>query len=159
MWLIATGDTGCGIAPGCAAARSSSRSSLVPYFEDCSFHSACVSCKCRRLRLYVVPCAVRMLYDLGMLALFVTMARSNFFRIGFSTCTVCCGDRGASSFAVRPWYDFYTSCRCWRNAFTFTSGRDDTVGRFDLYFLPFRSSHGDGRLWSIGFVLRHNIAK
>ena len=35
----------------------------------------------------------------------------------------------------------------------------DTAGRFDLYFLPFRISHGDGRLWSTGVVLRHNIAK
>ena len=119
----------------------------------------CVSRKCRRLHLYVVPCAVRMLYDIGMLALFVTMARSNFSRIGFSTRTVCCGDRGASSSAVRSWYDFYTSCHCWRNAFTFPSDRDDTAGRFYLYFLPFRSSHGDGRLWSIGVVLRDNIAK
>ena len=43
MWLIATGDSGCGIAPECAAARSSSRSSLIPSFEDGSFHSSCVS--------------------------------------------------------------------------------------------------------------------
>ena len=84
------------------------------------------------------------------------------FRIGFSTRTVCCGDRGAScasSFAVRSWYDLYTSCRCWRNSFTFPSDRDDMACRFDLYLLPFRSSHGDARLWSIGVVLRHNIAK
>ena len=133
------------IAPGCAAARSSSRSSLIPSFEDCSFHS-CVSRKCRRLRLYAVPCAVRLLYDLGVLALFVTLARSHVFWIGFSTRTVCCGDRGTSSFAGRSRYD----CRCWRNAFTSPFDRDDTAGKFDLYHLPFRSSHGDGRLWSIG---------
>ena len=53
----------------------------------------------------------------------------------------------------------YTSCRCWRNAFTSPFDRGDTAGRFDLYFLPFRISHGDGRLWSTGVVLRHNIAK
>ena len=41
-----------------------------------------------------------MLYDLGVLALFVTLARSHVFRIGFRTRTVYCGDRGASSFAV-----------------------------------------------------------
>ena len=116
---------GLGIAPGCAATRSSSRSSLIPSFEDCSFHSTCVSRKCRRLRLYAVPCAVWMLYDLGVLALFVTLARSHVFRIGFRTRTVCCGDRGASSLAVRSWYDLYTSCRCWRNAHTFPS-RDPT---------------------------------
>ena len=133
VWLIATDDSGCGIAPGCAAGRPSSRSSLVPSFDDCSFRSSCVSRKCRRLRLYVVPCAVRMLYDLGVLALFVTLARSHVFRIGVSTRTVCCccGDRGASSFAVRSWYDLYTTCRCWRNSFTFPSDRDDTAGRFD----------------------------
>ena len=94
--------------PGCAAARSSSRSSLIPSFEDCAFQFTSVSRKCRRLRLYVVPCAVGMLYDLGMLALFVTLARSHVFRIGSITRTVCCGDRGASSFAVRSWYDLYT---------------------------------------------------
>ena len=159
VWPIATGDSGCGIAPGCAAARSSSMSSLIPSFEDGSFHPSCVSRKCWRFRLYGVPCAVRMLYNLGVLALFVTLARSHVFRIGFRTRTVCCGDRGASSFAVRSWYDWYISCRCWRNAFTFPSDRDDMAGRFDLYLLPFRSSHGDGRLWSIGVVLRHNIAK
>ena len=157
MWLAATGDSGCGIASGCAAARSSLRSSLIPSFEDCSSHTSCVSRKCRRLRLYAVPCAVTMLYDLGVLALFVTLARSHVFRIGFSTRTVGCGDRGASSFAVRSWYDLYTSCRCWRNAFTSPFDRGDTTGRFDLYFLPFRISHGDGRLWSSGVVLRHNI--
>ena len=43
------------------------------------------------------------------------------FRIGVSTRTVCCVDRGASSFAVRSRYDLYTSYRCWRNAFTFPS--------------------------------------
>ena len=102
---------------------------------------------------------VRMLYDLGVLAFFVTLARSHVFRIGFRTRTVCCGDRGASSFAVRSSYDLYISCRCWRNAFTFPSDRDDLAGRFCLYLHPFRSSHGDGRLWSIGVVLRHNIAK
>ena len=32
MWLAATSDSGCGIAPGCSAARSSSRSSLIPSF-------------------------------------------------------------------------------------------------------------------------------
>ena len=159
MWLAATGDSGCGIASGCAAARSSSRSSLIPSFEDCCFHTSSVSRKCRRLRLYAVPCAVTMLYDLGVLALFVTLARSHVFRIGFTTRTVCCGDRGASSFAVRSWYDLYTSCRCWRNAFTSPFDRGDTAGNFDLYFLPFRISHGDGRLWSTGVVLRHNIAK
>ena len=107
----------------------------------------------------MVHCAVRMLYDLGVLALFVTLARSHVFRIGFSTRTVCCGDIGASSFAVRSWYDLYTFCRCLRNAFTSPFDRDDMAGMFDLYLLPFRSSHGDGRLWSIGAVLRHNIAK
>ena len=159
VWLAATGDSGCGIASGCAAARSSSRSSLIPSFEDCSFHTSCVSRKRRRLRLYAVPCAVTMLYDLGVLALFVTLARSHVFRIRFTTRTVCCGDRGASSFAVRSWYDLYTSCRCRRNAFTSPFDRGDTAGRFDLYFIPFRISHGDGRLWSTGVVLRHNIAK
>ena len=59
----------CGVAPGGVAARSSSSSSLIPSFEDCSFHYSCVSPKGRRLRLYAVPCAVRMLYDLGVLAL------------------------------------------------------------------------------------------
>ena len=94
-----------------------------------------------------------------LLALFVTLARSHVFRIGFSTRTVCCGDRGASPFAVRSWYYLNTSCRCWRNAFTSPFDRGDTTGRFDLYFLPFRISHGDGRLWSTGVVLRHTIAK
>ena len=156
MWLAATGDSGCGITSGCTAARSSSMSSLIPSFEDCYFHSSGVSRKCRRLRLYAVPCAVRMSYDLGVLALFVTLARSHVFRMGFSTRTVCCGDSVGSSFAVRSWYDLNTSCRCWRNTFTSPFGRSD---RFDLYFLPFRISHGDGRLWSTGVVLRHNIAK
>ena len=73
----------------CAAAQSSSRSSLIPSFEDCSFHYSCVSRKCRRLRMYAVPCAVSLLYDLGVLALFVTLARSHVFRIGFSTRIVC----------------------------------------------------------------------
>ena len=71
--LIATGYSGCGIAPGCAAARSSSRSSLISSFEDGSFlllvyHSFADDCVCTRLL------AVRMLYDLGVLALFVTLA-------------------------------------------------------------------------------------
>ena len=87
------------------------------------------------------------------------LGQAHVFRIGFTTRTVCCGDRGAISFAVRSWYDLYTSCRCWRNAFTSPFDRGDTAGRFDLYFLPFRISHGDGRLWSTGVVLRHNIAK
>ena len=143
----------------CVAAQYRVHIMTIPSFEDGSFHPSCVSRKCRRFRLYAVPCAVRMLYDLGVLALFVTLARSHVFRIGFRTRTVCCGDRGASSFAVRSWYDLYISCRCWRNAFTFPSDRDDMAGRFDLYLIPFRSSHGDGRLWSIGVVMRHNIAK
>ena len=94
---------------GCTAARSSSRSSLIPSFEDCSFHSSRVSRKCRRLRLYAVHCAVGMLYDLGVHALFVTLVRSHVFRVGFSIRTVWCGDRCASSLAVWSWYDFYPS--------------------------------------------------
>ena len=63
------------------------------------------------------------------------------FRIGSITRTVCRGDRGASSFAVRSWYDSYTFCRCWIIAFTSPFDRDDTALRFHLYLLPFRSSH------------------
>ena len=113
----------CGIAPGCEVTRSSS----IPSFEACSFHSSCVSRKCRRLRLYAVPCAVRMLYNLGVLALFVTLARAHVFRVGFSTRTICYGDRGASSLAVRSWYDLYPSCRCCRNSFTSLFNCDDTA--------------------------------
>ena len=94
VWLIAIVDSGGRIAPGCAAARSSSRSPLIPSFDDCSFHFSFVSRKFRRLRLYAVPFAIRMLYDIGVLALFVTLARSHIFRIGFSIRTVCRGDRG-----------------------------------------------------------------
>ena len=97
-------------------------------FEDCSFHSSCLSRKCRRLRMCAVPCAARMVYDLGVLVLFVTLARSHVFRVGFFTRTVCCGDRGASSLAVRAWYDLYPSGHCCRNAFTF-------------FRFPLRSSH------------------
>ena len=151
MCLVATGDSVCWMC-SCSIV---SRSSLIPSFEHCSFPSSCVSRKCCRLRLYVVPyCAVRMLYDLGVLALFVTLARSHVFRVGFSTRTVCCGDRGARSLAVRSWYDLYPPCCCCRNAFTYPfDRRDDPAFRFDLYRLPLRSSHGDIKLWLIRVVL------
>ena len=147
--------------PGCAAARSSSTLSLIPSFEDCSFHASCVSRKCRQSHLYAVACAFRimMLHDLGVLALFATLAKYHVFRVGTCTRTVCCGDKGASSFAVRSWYYLYTSSRCCRNAFTSRFDLDGTAGRFDLYRRRLRSLHGDGRLWSIGVVLRHNIAE
>ena len=155
--LCVPGDSVCWIAPGCVAARSSSRSSLIPSFEHCSLPSSCVSRKCCRLRLYVVPyCAVRMmmLYDLGVLALFVTLARSHVFRVGFSTRTVCCGDRGARSLAVRSWYDLFPRCCCCRNAFTYPfDRRDDPAFIFDFYRLPLRNSHGDIKLWLIRVVL------
>ena len=134
MWLTATGDSGRGIAPGCAAARSSSLPSLIPSFEDCSFDSSRVSRKCRRLRLYAVPCAVMMLYDLGALALFVTLARFHVFRVGVSTRTVCCVGRGASFLAVRSLYDLCPSCRCCINTITYPFWYD-TAGRFDFVFL------------------------
>ena len=98
--------------------------------------------------------------DLGVLALFVTMAMQvPLFRVGFSTRTVCFGDRGASYIAVRSWYDLYPSCRCCRHAFTSPFDLDDTGGIFDLYRLSLRSFHGYNMLWSIGVVLRQIIAK
>ena len=89
------------------------------------YHASAADCVCTRF----LNCAVMMLYDLGVLALFLTLTRFHVFRVGFSTRTVCCGDRGASSLAVRSWYDLYPSCRCCRNAFTSPFDRDDTTGR------------------------------
>ena len=39
--------------------------------------------------LQAVPCSVKMLYDLGVLCLFVTLTRSNVFRVAFSNRIVC----------------------------------------------------------------------
>ena len=97
-----------------------------------------------------------MSYDLGVLALFVNLARSHVFRIGFSTRTVCCEVRGARFFVVRSLYDLVTSCRFWINAFTFPLDRDEMAGRFDVYLPKSRSSQGDGRLCYIGVLTRFN---
>ena len=78
MWLIATDDSGCGIARDVQPLdrlrgrnwyhHSRMAISILVY------HAIADDFVCEQ----TVPCAVRLLYDLGVLALFVTLARSQF---------------------------------------------------------------------------------
>ena len=105
-----------------------------------------------------VPCAVRMLYDLGELLCLGPWPGPTFSEYDSALAPSVVGiELQVPSQSGHG--DMYTLCRGWINAFTSPLDRDDRAGRFDLYLLPFRSSHVDGRLWSIGVFLRHNIAK
>ena len=77
--------------------------------------------------------------------------------------TFCPGTSGGRSWAVLSWYIFCISCLCFSSSRIWSMlenlGVETLAIKFDLKMRLFKSSAGLRRLWFIGVVCKHSIAK
>ena len=78
-------------------------------------------------------------------------------------CTSCPRTGGGRSWAVLSWYIFCISCLCFSSSWIWSVLKDlgvETLAiKFDLKMQFFKSSAGLGRVWLIGVLHKHSIAK
>ena len=103
------------------------------------------------------------MYDLGSAHLLVIVAGFHFPVWLFNIRTCCPGTSGCRSWAIQSWYIFCISSLCFTSSWIWSVlenlGVETLAVMFDLKMRLFKNSAGLGRLWLIGVVRKHSIAK
>ena len=114
-------------------------------------------------RLFDDPSGSWRMYDLGSAHLLVIVAGFHFPIWLSNIRTSCPGTSGGRSWTVLSWYIFCISCLCFSSSWTWSVLEKlwvETLAiKFDLKMRLFKNSAGLGRLWLIGVVRKHSIAK
>ena len=117
-----------------------------------------------QLHLRVLPSAMVTTYEWGVSAWHLTISGFHLWLCGLSMCTGSSGCKIGSCLDVLSYCNCCFSCRVWSLALMSPSAYRDrpgleTAGKLVWYTLEFKSSTGDGMLWSRGVLHRHNMAR